>query len=80
MAIVEFNIPQIISKRRILKVTPEEADKIEQMFEDEKANWIWDKMTPLEKQHTLGEKWTADFADIDGYGIMQIDLHKKHSH
>lgn len=61
---IEISFPQIVMERKKVEIFEEELDYLmESGSESEQNDFIWRKMTDLEKQHTLGKAWMESITE-----------------
>ena len=69
---IEIVFPQIVIERREIEISNEQFDDVTNFCTEEVSDFIWSKMTDLEKEHTLGEKMMKSFVDDHLCGIHSI--------
>ena len=69
---VKISFPQIVVEQREIEVTEEQfEDLTEHSSDDEKADFIWSKMTEQEQQWTQGKKWVESAIDVGYCGVAK---------
>lgn len=66
MGSVSFLFPQIVVDKREVELTEDEIEDLKNMCLDEKADWIWSRMTEQEQNWTQGKEWVKSAIDA-GY-------------